>query len=520
MKKILHIIGLVAGFSGSASAQFWDFTEPEKLSGMVNSDAEESMPVFSEDSSTLYFVRTFDANNTGGENDQDIWFSRKDKQGNFGKSEKLKSLNNRLHNAVCGLNADGSRLYVHNTYDGNKEKHKGIASADHKNNGWQSPKSLDIPALNVQGDFVNFYVSKEEDIILLSFNGPGSLGAEDLYAIRKSAGGAWGEPVHMGNVLNTTGFEISPYLAGDTLFFSSDGHGGFGNADIFYTVRKDDTWTNWSEPVNLGPKINSAKFDAYLIYAGTQFYWSSNRGGEKSDIYHAASLMPPPLALAALAIPNYDQKAGYYSIDLTVEGGAGNLKYAWNNGDTVQDPVNLKPGTYKVTVTDAYGQTALTEVVIPEPPVIVPPLAIVEHVEEPVDPDPVVAEQKAKLKAIDEEINKDLNNNIIFFDENSSYFNAENRVVMNAIVPILKSKPELKIFIQSYCDKQGTTDYNIWLSEKRMTRVIDYLVANGIERSRISGNFKGESQPLVNCKNCSEQQHRLNRRTTIKFIPQ
>jgi outer membrane protein OmpA-like peptidoglycan-associated protein len=125
----------------------------------------------------------------------------------------------------------------------------------------------------------------------------------------------------------------------------------------------------------------------------------------------------------------------------------------------------------------------------------------------------------AGLKKRDEELNKDLNNNIIYYDENSSYFNAENRIVMTNIVPILKSKPELKIFIQSYCDKQGSNDYNLWLSEKRMNRVIDYLVANGIERSRISGNFKGEAEPLVNCKSCNDKQLRLNRRTTIKFVP-
>lgn len=510
------IILFIAGFSFSGSAQFWDFTEPKRLNETINSDAEESMPVFSEDSLILYFVRTFDATNSGGKGDQDIWFSRKDADGNYGKSEKLKAFNNQFNNAVCGLNQHGNSIYLLNTSKGKSSKDRGISVAEQKGSQWQSPKKIEIPTLDLTGNFVSFFVSKSEDVILVSFAGPASEGQEDLYYIQKQADQSWSKPLHMGNVLNTEGFEISPYLSAgkDTLFFSSNGHGGFGDADIFYSIRQDDSWTNWSEPVNLGEKINSSKFDAYLIFAGTQFYWSSNRGGENSDIYFSSSLQPPLIALSAQAILSFDSKTGH-SIDLTANGGAGTLKYLWSNSDTNEDPKNLKPGVYTVTVTDDYGQKATLDVKIEEPVLAVAtpksnPVPAVD--ENPAGSDPVLA-------ARDAEINKDLNNNIIYYDENSSYFNVENRSVLVNIVPILKAKPELKIFVQSYCDKQGTTEYNLWLSEKRMNRVIDYLVSNGIERSRISGNFKGETEPLVNCKTCNEKQLRLNRRTTIKFIP-
>lgn len=498
-QRITFIFLFVLGFSDFGRSQFWDFTEPMKLNESINSEAEEIMPVFSEDSMILYFVRTFDETNTGGAGDQDIWFSKKDDKGVYGKSEKLKGLNNKLNNGVCGLNEKGDKIYLLNSYEGKTPKESGIARAELKGSKWEAPENVKIPALQVQGDMVNFFITRSEDVILVAFAGPQSLGQEDLYAIRRQEDGTWGNPVHMGNAVNTEGFEISPYLSKtkDTLFFSSNGHGGYGDADIFYSIRQDDTWTNWSKPVNLGGKINSSKFDAYLIFAGNQFYWSSNRDGEKSDIYYASSLMPPPIALATQTIISFDPTKGH-SIDLTVNGGGGNLKYEWSNGDTLEDPTNLKPGTYRVKVTDAFGQTAETEVTIEAP---------------------ALADVNEKIKKIDEELNKDLNNNIIFFDENSSYFNAENKVVLNAIVPLLKEKPELKIFVQSYCDKNGSVQYNMWLSEKRMNRVIDYLVSNGIDRSRITGNFKGEAEPMVNCKNCNERQLRLNRRTTIKFIP-
>ena len=113
--------------------------------------------------------------------------------------------------------------------------------------------------------------------------------------------------------------------------------------------------------------------------------------------------------------------------------------------------------------------------------------------------------------------NKELKNNIIYYDENSSYLNRENKSELDKIIPILNSKPELKIFIQSYCDKNGTNHYNYWLSERRMKRVIAYLEKNGVDKDRLSGDYKGESSPLIKCANCNEEQLRLNRRTTIKF---
>ena len=74
----------------------------------------------------------------------------------------------------------------------------------------------------------------------------------------------------MGNKINSNKYDISPFLSNgqDTLFFSSNGFGGEGDADIFFSVRQDDSWTNWSTPQNLGNKINTPKFDAYFVKNG------------------------------------------------------------------------------------------------------------------------------------------------------------------------------------------------------------------------------------------------------------
>jgi outer membrane protein OmpA-like peptidoglycan-associated protein len=157
----------------------------------------------------------------------------------------------------------------------------------------------------------------------------------------------------------------------------------------------------------------------------------------------------------------------------------------------------LQPGVYKVRVSDEYGQEAFAEVNIDAP---------------------VFANEQEITASKDKDLNKDLDkNNTIYFDDNSSYLNRENKKVLDYVIPILKSKPELKVFVLAYADKRGTNHYNYWLSERRMKRTIAYLIDHGIDKDRISGSYKGESAPLIKCANCNEEQLRLNRRTTIKF---
>jgi hypothetical protein len=94
----------------------------------------------------------------------------------------------------------------------------------------------------------------------------------------------------MGTTINSRGYEISPYLSADKkrLYFASNGHGGEGDADIFYSERLYNSWETWSVPVNLGNSINSKKFDAYFsIYGDTIAYFASNRDGRYADLYEA-----------------------------------------------------------------------------------------------------------------------------------------------------------------------------------------------------------------------------------------
>jgi hypothetical protein len=175
------------------------------------------------------------------------------------------------------MNQDQSVIYLLNAYS-NKS---GISFSKFYSGKWGTPEFIPIKGIN-RNDFVGFYANPKFDVILISMKGKDSFGEEDLYVSLKDSFGNWTEPKNLGATINTKGFEISPFLTEDKkrLFFSSNGHGGFGDADIFYCDRLYDSWETWTVPRNLGTKVNSDLFEAYFsIYADSLAFFSSNRGG-------------------------------------------------------------------------------------------------------------------------------------------------------------------------------------------------------------------------------------------------
>ncbi|MFN5415504.1 MAG: OmpA family protein [Flavobacteriia bacterium] len=485
MKIIISIIAFTAISYNTMFSQIWDFTEPVKISTNVNSNAEESMPVFAKDSMILYFVRTYENQNLAGENDQDIWFSKRDKSGNYSKAEKMDDLNNKNHNAVFGANKSGNILYLLSSYDGKKDYVKGCAVSNFSNGKWSKPERIQIPGLDIEGNFYSFNMNQKEDVLIISYIGVNSAGEEDLYFSMKNKEGKWSEPKSLGSNINTKGFEISPFLSttGDTLFFSSNGHGGLGDADIFYAVKKGNAWDSWSKPINLGSKINSPKFDAYLSYSERQVFWSSNRDDKYSDIYTSLPFVKTPLLADASGKDVTIHKGSDGKIDLNVSGGKGPYTYLWSNGAIVEDPTNLVKGDYTVKVTDQWNQVAEVKVHIDEP------LPIKENLEE-----------------------------IIYFDLDKYAFNDENVQTLDAFLTKLNGKTNYKIIVESHCDQRASIPYNVRLSKNRLNTVSKYLVKNGIDKKIISGTFKGKSEPMINCEDCTEEEYRKNRRTTLKVI--
>ncbi|MEM9023964.1 MAG: hypothetical protein AAGB22_09490, partial [Bacteroidota bacterium] len=212
----------------AAYAQPGRFSAPVKLPEVVNSTAEEGMPYLAPDGQTLYFVRTFHPDNIGGEGSgQDVWSSTFE-DGQWSAPENSFSFNDEENNAVTGISTTGDTLYLLGTYSKKAQLKKGLALTTDPEGVWKRPSPVSIPGLNIKGDFYVLFMNETADRLVISMNGKNSLGEEDLYICVKRKSGRWSRPIHLGDTVNSTGYEISPFLAEDgrTLYFASVAVGG------------------------------------------------------------------------------------------------------------------------------------------------------------------------------------------------------------------------------------------------------------------------------------------------------
>ena len=288
MRKIIFT-ALISFFCLSTFAQKVVFFNSKKLPEEINSELDESIPILSTDGNTLYFVRS---GLSGGKGLEDIWYSKKDEEGNWTRAKSdLKNLNNKEPNMIIGVSHENNKIYLRNAYDKVQKHTMSIAGSNFEKGTWQKPYNISaLPDFGFKGKYYTLYISHNEKYLFVSMNMPGtSNGKEDLYLLIKDENNVWSEPFHLADNINSKGAEYSPFITedGKYLFFSSDGHGGYGDMDIFVSERLDDTYKNWSNPRNLGKNINSEGFDAYFHVAyDNSAYYSSTRGGEQyEDIY-------------------------------------------------------------------------------------------------------------------------------------------------------------------------------------------------------------------------------------------
>ncbi|SHH78806.1 WD40-like Beta Propeller Repeat [Chryseolinea serpens] len=300
MRLASLIIILLSLPAGLAVGQELDFSPPVKLPPGVNSDQNESAPLLSEDGSTLYFIRSGSVQNEGGKfAGTDAWVSHFNTTTNdWGRAVNDELPNDKGNNAVVGVNSRRRVVYMLNTTS--SKIPKGIYFLQRTETGWSRPELVPIKGLSSEG-FLGIYVSPDFDVMFVSMKGPDSRGEEDLYLSLKGADGQWSALQNLGATINTSGFEISPFLSADKtrLFFSSNGHPGSGDADIFYSDRLYNSWETWTVPKNLGTQVNSPKFDAYFsLQRDSSAYFVSNRGGKSDDIYRTKAKLRPSAATA------------------------------------------------------------------------------------------------------------------------------------------------------------------------------------------------------------------------------
>lgn len=227
---------------------------------------------------------------------QDIWIA----ESIFSEFEKISHpdypLNNALPNSVSAITPSGNELVVINKFSQYGGLQKGFSVARRKaSRDWTFPEPIEIENYDNFNSDVNLAMSADGNTIVLSMQGKDSHGDNDLYVCFKVGTNKWSEPKNLGPKVNSAYRETTPFLSedGKRIFFSSNRRGSIGGNDIFYIVREGESWEEWSLPYRFVEPINSDGDDSqpYFNSATGYLYFTSNRNGSM-DIFRA-ELMPP-----------------------------------------------------------------------------------------------------------------------------------------------------------------------------------------------------------------------------------
>lgn len=266
------------------SVTFLGIKEVENLGYNINSRADEYFPFVSNDQKTLFF--TGRRNNRADEN---LYYSQ------LVNDEWLEGLpvsnkfNTNGHEGMCTIVRDGQTMFFTAC---NREGVLGPCDI------WQATVTDDTEiqagtaiqgAVNSEKWESQAAISCDGSTLFFASDREGGFGGTDIWMSTRLLDGSWSEPVNLGPNINTPSFEESPFITNDgqTLYFSSDGHVGLGENDIFMSRR--DRAGNWGLPVNLGPPVNSAHHELcfFLCADGKTGYFASDRpdGFGGLDIY-------------------------------------------------------------------------------------------------------------------------------------------------------------------------------------------------------------------------------------------
>jgi OOP family OmpA-OmpF porin len=257
-----------------------------KMDKNVNTFRHEAAPVVSPDGNTLYFFVQDHPENTMGKDDtQDIWVSRKDENGIWSPAEHLRSpFNIHRSNQVFTVFDDGT-LFIKG---GSSRGEKGFSIAS--GNSIKELEVKDFKAMN-KGRFYGASMSADRKHIIIYFSEKENSAYSDLYASHQQSDGTFSRPVKLS--LSTSTDDVGPFISPDqkVLYFGSarQAPGRQGGVDIYRSVRKDETWSSWSEPVNMGKPINTSALDFYFTIdnAGNVFTSRANKAldGAQLDLY-------------------------------------------------------------------------------------------------------------------------------------------------------------------------------------------------------------------------------------------
>jgi len=501
----------------------------------INSPYDDYFSILSDNDSVMFFTSRRFIDKRSKRNPYDNKFDENAFASRFvdGKWTQTQPLpgkiNSRGNEAVVGISADGSLLFI---YKG-KEKGGDIFVTTMVEGDWISPDALSARLLSDEAETSVFLTKSEDTIYFVSANKDITLGGRDILRSVRNGKGKWEKPVNLGSNINTVydeeGIFISP--GGKELYFSSRGHNTMGGFDIFVCKLSDGIWGN---PENLGYPINTPEDDLFysLSVNGKYGYYTTIREGglggkdifkvtflgsekefqlEKTEIFIAG--IQDSLKKGFFTVPGALQVESLYYITGRILDKKSGLPLTAklefidvNASKVIATGITGDSGIYKVAFEDPkqYG----VEIIARDYMFFLDTVNMTNAIPDmPYNRDFYLDKIEVGTKVVLENI---------YFETGKAILAAASYPTLNQVIDFMKSNESLKMEISGHTDNVGSLQLNTKLSENRARAVVDYLVANGIDKTRLEARGYGFSQPIA--PNTTRAGREKNRRVEFKVI--
>lgn len=423
---------------------------PKGFNAKINKFYNESSAVFTKDGKTMYFTRN--------------------------NQLKTKAKTDTLNTVLL-------KIYKA-TYDGNK---------------WTNV--LELPFNSDNFSCAHPALSPDEKELYFSSNRPGSKGMSDIYKIAILENDTFGEPVNLGDNINTEGRETFPFITQDNvLIFASDARAGLGGLDMYY-VHLD---SKNKEIKTFGQPINSSFDDFGLIYKDEiqDGFLTSNRPEDnigKDDIYRVKGLEIPKIFKISATVQEEEKNQLVEAVVLLLDENKNQIAKLFTKDGKLEIPDLVQGKNYFVTITHPKF----------------------ENYEGPItfkgkNTNLEFKLKKKVLELSEVDLAKILGIRIIYFDLDKYFIRKDAAVELQKIADIMKAYPQMKIDVRSHTDSRKAVQYNQKLSQQRAEATRAWIIAQGIAPERLKASGYGESRPVNNCVDgikCSEAEHQENRRS-------
>lgn len=403
----------------------------------------------------------------------DIFYSEKDDKGKWSRPEAIATgLNTDYDEGACCFTPDGKEMYLTQCVtDPASPRFAQIVTSSRSDAAWGKVQKLEITQ-DTLSTYAHPAISPDGEWLYFVSDMPGGMGGYDIWRVRITPSGL-GSVENLGAPINTPGDEMFPtFRPNGDLYFSSNGHIGMGGLDIY--IARIDEKTQQYKIEHPGYPLNSEADDFGMTFEGPHnrgFFSSNRKDGRGYD--HIYSFNNPEIVTT--------MKGWVYEKD-GYELPAAQVMVVGNDGTYRKLPVK-SDGSFTLPIHPEVDYLVMASC-----------KGFLNHKEE-LRIDSAKESKEYVLQFPLASISAPVLIDNIFYDFDKATLTPASTQALDKLVALLKENSHVTIELSAHCDYKGNSEYNKRLSQRRAQSVVDYLIAHGIEKDRLTPVGYGKERP-------------------------